>query len=69
MSAACKTGYKYKPRGTSFKVEDFSLNWGNWPNLGIVVKHPRTQLNCVCSGTLRLSRKCQSGNNFSVILH
>jgi len=26
MSAACKTGYKYKPRGTSFKVEDFSLN-------------------------------------------
>lgn len=51
MSAACKTGYKYKPRGTSFKVEDFSLNWGNWPNLGIVVKHPRTQLNCVCSGT------------------
>lgn len=29
MSAACKIGYKYKPRGTSFKVEDFSLNWGN----------------------------------------
>lgn len=26
ISAACKTGYKYRPRGTSFKVDDLSLN-------------------------------------------
>lgn len=26
MSAACKTGYRNKPRGTSFRIDDFSLN-------------------------------------------
>jgi len=42
-SAACKTGYTYKPKGTSFTFADFSLYVGMCASLGMVVRHPSIQ--------------------------
>lgn len=57
QSAAWRTGYMYRPVGTSLTVADFSLYCGRWASRAIVVIQPKIQDNSVCCGTVDCTYK------------